>query len=105
MSTSKPEHRTEEKLAVADHEIKAYLQSLAQKVKLLEQEARGVCGRKARIISKFNGQPYGGRSRKPLTGKVVEITSVFLSGGGYSFHSTRPEWINAGFGPEDIEFI
>lgn len=90
----------------ADQEIKAYLQSLAARVKQLEQEAHSICGRKARIVSKFNGQPYGGRSRKPLTGKVVEITSVYLKcDGTYSFHSARPDWIGAGFGPEDVEFL
>lgn len=90
----------------SDQEVKAYLQALALKVQQLEQEARSMVGRKARIVSKFNGQPYGGRSRKPLTGKVVEITSVYLcSDGTYSFHSTRPDWINAGFGPNDIEFV
>jgi len=90
----------------SDVEIKAYLQGLAQRVQRLEEEARGIVGRKARIVSKFNGQPYGGRSRKPLTGKVIEITSVYLcSDGTYSFHSARPDWINAGFGPNDIEFL
>jgi hypothetical protein len=90
----------------SDVEIKAYLQGLAQRVQRLEEEARGIIGRKARIVSKFNGQPYGGRSRKPLTGKVVEITSVYLCPDGtYSFHSARPDWINAGFGPNDIEFL
>jgi len=89
-----------------DQEIKAYLQTLAVKVQQLHQEANALIGRKARFVSKFNGQPYGGRSRKPLTGKVIEIGAVHLSSDGtYSFCSFKPDFINAGFGPKDIEFL
>jgi hypothetical protein len=89
----------------SDAQIKAALTLLAEKVRQAHEEAATVIGYKARITSDFNGQPYG-RSHKPLYGKVVEIGSVTLyPDGTYSFCSFKPDWINAGFGPEDIEFL
>lgn len=89
-----------------NQEIKDYLETLALQAQSLQQQASSVVGRQARIVSNFNGQPHGGRSRKPLTGKVIEISSVSLyEDGTYSFCSWKPDWINAGFGPDDIEFL
>jgi hypothetical protein len=38
-------------------------------------------GRTARILSDYNGQPYG-RSRKPMTGKDIEVAHVCLDRSG-----------------------
>lgn len=65
-----------------------------------------VVGKRVRVTSKFNGQPYG-RSRPPLTGKILIIDSVFLDGSEVSFtgHHEDGSWLHAGFSLSDIEFL
>jgi len=62
-------------------------------------------GRRIRFVGSFNGQPWG-RSRKSLAGKEAVITTVYLcERKGVSFHSSDPEFIQAGFDLDDVEFI
>lgn len=89
---------------MTDMEIKLQLSIYADRCKQAHKQASAVAvGRKAIIVSNFNGQPHG-RSRKPLTGKVVTISSVSLySDGQVSFCSWDVP--DAGFGADDVEFI
>ena len=67
-----------------------------------------VVGRRVRVVSKFNGQPHGGRSRKPLTGQVLVIDSVhFNEGSEISLcgHHEDGRWLGAGFWLSDVEFL
>jgi len=81
-------------------EIKTQLDELQRRAKSI------FLGRRVRFVGEFNGQPRGGRSRKPLTGKEAVITAVFLSEReGVTFHSCEPRWITAGFGLNHVEFV
>ena len=54
--------------------INAYAQAERELEKLREE----LIGKEVRIISNYNGQPYG-KTRKPLTGKVFKVKRVYHS--------------------------
>jgi hypothetical protein len=85
--------------------IKDQLTLIADRAKALSTEALDIAaGKSARVISKFNGQPFG-LSRKPLTAKVLTITCVYVDAncGRVTFWSENAP--DAGFGMEDVEFL
>ena len=72
-----------------------------QATHLVDQANEMFKGRMVRITSKFNGQPHG-RSRRPLTGKILRIDVVYLNEYGKpSFYSSDSP--DAGFTIEDCE--
>jgi hypothetical protein len=88
-----------------DLDMKIRLTALASTVKAAQDEAdQRIVGRQVRVVSNFNGQPFG-RSRKSLKGELLRVAGVALYGDGrYSFWTDDPR-VNAGFDPEDVEFI
>ena len=58
-------------------------------------------GRKVRIISKYNGQPFGS-SKKPLTGQVFTIKSVMFDFAGPMLFV---EGQNLSLGLSEVEFV
>lgn len=75
----------------------------SQATALAERASAAFKGRSVRITSNFNGQPHG-RSRKPLTGKVVTIDIVYLNEWGKpSFFSWQIP--DAGFSIDDCELL
>lgn len=63
-------------------------------------------GRRIKFVGTFNGQPWGGRSRKSLAGTEAIITTVYLDERkGVTFCSHEPKWINSGFTLRDVEFV
>ncbi len=82
--------------------IPAQLASLSESVRAAEEKARSlVLGRRVRIVSAYNGQPFG-RSRKPLTGKVFEVVGVSLDGSAFSL------WLSGNglsIGIDEVEFL
>jgi hypothetical protein len=65
---------------------------------------KALCGFKVRILSNYNGQPYG-RSRKSLKGSIQIIDSVRLSGQdlAHSYASLRGHSLCIGL--DEIELL
>lgn len=96
-------HRTPDALSTARLEA----DSLARRLSALQADADATFkGRHIRFVGTFNGQPWGGRSRKTLAGSEAVITSVYLcEREGVTFCSHEPKWINSGFTLRDVEFV
>jgi hypothetical protein len=90
---------------MTDVELKARLRALALQCKALHDEAQALCrGREAKVVSGFNGQEFG-RSKPSLRGKTLVVESACLYGDGTFSFCTWDSRVNAGFGPEDVEFL
>lgn len=89
----------------SDAQVKQELSLLAWQYRQLCDKATLVAvGRKVRIVSDFNGQPYG-RSKKSLRGKILTINSVHLyQDDRVSFCCDDPS-VQAGFDMLDMEFV
>lgn len=86
-----------------EHNVKEELERMHSDSKDLHARLQGlVKGRKVRIASNYNGQPYG-RSRKALTGQVFEVERagldphwgiyLFLKGERLSIRANEVEWL------------
>jgi hypothetical protein len=97
------EQRTPDALSTA----RLTADSFAMRLNALQAEAdASFKGRRIRFVGSFNGQPWGGRSRKSLAGTEAVITTVCLcEREGVTFCSHEPRWINAGFTLRDVEFV
>lgn len=85
-----------------NQEIMNKLKSIQAKIESLEQEANElVAGRKARIISDYNGQPYG-HSKFSMKGKIIKINNIVFDG---YFTCFSGEGLRVGISFSDIEFI
>jgi hypothetical protein len=88
--------------------LKGFLLNHASAVKTHWEAAQlEAVGKRVRVVSDFNGQPYG-RSRASLRGQILIIDSVHLyDDGRVSFcgHREDGRWLDAGFGINDIEFL
>ena len=90
---------------IPDYRTHRVLKILAAQYKLLcVRASRYAVGKQARVISKFNGQPYGS-SRKPLTGELLRITGVCLTEDGDVTLITDDSRVGAGFALEDVEIL
>lgn len=91
---------------IADPKAAADLQRLAMTVSDIAREADKIVlhGRKMRVISRFNGQPYGS-SRKPLTGQILDIVDVHLSSDGEVSFTTCDSRVNCGVLLSDVEIL
>jgi hypothetical protein len=88
-----------------DLAIQRRLAELAAQCQKLHEEANALCkGKSVKVVSNFNGQEFG-RSKKSLRGEALLIEYVCLyEDGRYSFTANHPR-VDAGFGPDDVEFV
>lgn len=92
-------------MTTVDKKAHADLERLAREHKAINREAQKIVkGRQARVVSKFNGQPYGS-SRKPLTGQCLLIEGACLNDDGRVSLYTFDPRVNAGFGLDDVEIL
>jgi hypothetical protein len=80
---------------------KRWLVGIAQEIAEISSRTKQLIGCEVRIVSGFNGQPYG-RSKAAKTGKVYKIASIYMDEGGVSI---LLEGFVTACGLEDIKFI
>lgn len=86
---------------------KRYLVGLLADVKDANAHAQQVVGCRVQIISDFNGQSCGGRSKKSLRGRTFEIESVWIEPNQITLCLKDPRGPMYGLycGPEDVKFV
>jgi len=85
--------------------IRARLIAANQQVRDLHAQFRAeLTGKKIRVVSKYNGQRVG-RSRKPLTGRILTINNVAVDSGWPSHPAFGTEESGLYIGLDEIEFV
>lgn len=90
---------------MSDQDIRARLVLANQTVRDLHAQFRlELTGKKIRVVSKYNGQ-HVGRSRKPLTGRILTINNVALDSGWPSHPAFGTDEERLYIGLDEVEFV
>lgn len=81
------------------------LRDANQAIRNIQEEARcRVVGKQVRIVSNFNGQPYG-RSRRSLKGTIQTVNSLLLDGHHIWLFLEDGGRCWVGIGLKEVEFL